>query len=162
MIQDIEATQLAVSAGLMVATGIVQTIGMVQMAEWVSQLHSWVASKTTLFRMFTVMSGMMIYLFALTLLEMSLWAFFFQRITTYPSFAVALYNSALGFTTLDTADLPARWEFLSAAESITGLLMFAWSTSAMWNAISWITTSRRNHIRKEKGLPQLPAADQDG
>jgi hypothetical protein len=162
MIQDIEAKQLAASACLMVATGLIQAVGMVQMEEGIAQVHAWVIARTTQVRMFVVMSAMMIYLFALTLVEMSLWALFFRQIADYSSFSVALYNSALGFTTLDTADLPTRWEFLSAAESITGLLMFAWSTSAMWNAISWITASRRNFLRKKRGLPPLPGTGADG
>jgi hypothetical protein len=74
-----------------------------------------------------------------------------------PSFASALYESALAFTTMDVAQLPPHWKFLSAAEGITGLLMFAWSTGVLFNQTSWVTEARRNYRRRSRD-PRLPPA----
>jgi len=37
---------------------------------------------------------------------------------------------------------------VSAAESITGLVMFAWSTSAMFNVVSWVTSARLRYVEQ--------------
>ena len=49
---------------------------------------------------------------------------------------------------MDVADLPPGWKFLSAAEGVAGLLMFAWSTGVLFAQTSWITEARRKYLRK--------------
>lgn len=89
----------------------------------------------------------MVYLFTLHLLEMAIWAGFYLAVGDFKKFSWALYESALAFTTMDTAKLPPSWKFLSAAEGVTGLLMFAWSTGVMFNQTAWVTTARHAFMR---------------
>jgi hypothetical protein len=49
---------------------------------------------------------------------------------------------------MDVAELAPAWKFLSAAEGVTGLLMFAWSTGVLFNHTSWITEARRTYLRR--------------
>jgi hypothetical protein len=116
--------------------------------ELVDRVRDEVTRDTTRLRMLGTLCGVIVYLFALHLLEMCLWASVLKSLAGYSSFAVSLYESALAFTTMDVAELPPAWKFLSAAEGVTGLLMFAWSTSVLFNQTSWITAARRKYLRK--------------
>jgi hypothetical protein len=157
-----EPRQLLVGAVLMLVTGIVQTFGVVAFQERMEPVRERVKGNMTLARMVGVLSGVMIYLFVVHLLEMCIWAAFYWRLAGTWSFATSLYESALAFTTIDVADLPTHWRFLSAAEGITGLLMFAWSTSLLFNQTSWVTAARRMRLRKrQQGVsrkPEIPPA----
>ena len=143
-----EPRQLLVGAALMLVTGVVQTFGVVMLQEYAARAHARSNRDMTRMRMLVILSGVIFYLFALHILEMSLWAVLYRFVAGYTSFASALYESALAFTTMDTADLPPQWTFLSAAEAITGLLMFAWSTSVLFNQTQWVTEARREYWGK--------------
>ena len=142
-----EPRQLIVAAALMVATALIQTIGVVVLEDLVWLWRSRVAEKTTLPRTLAVLSGVVLYLFALHLAQMSVWAALYLQVTTYPSLTVALYESALAFTTMNVPQLPPTWRFLGPAEGIAGMLMFAWSTGVMLTQMSWVGEARRKYLR---------------
>ena len=143
-----EPRQLVVGAVMMLVTAVIQTFGVVSLEEFVDRVRDEIARNTTRRRMLLALCAVIVYLFALHLLEMALWAAFYLPLAEYQSFAVAMYESALAFTTMDVAELPPDWKFLSAAEGVTGLLMFAWSTGVLFNQTSWLTESRRNYLKK--------------
>ena len=132
----------------MLFTAVIQTCGVVSLEELVERARERTAPNMTWTRMLRVLCLVVVYLFALHLTEMAVWAAVMRPLAGYASFAVAMYESALAFTTMDTAELPPAWKFLSAAEGVTGLLMFAWSTSVLFNQTSWITEARRKYLRK--------------
>jgi hypothetical protein len=133
---------------LMLVTGIVQTFGVLFLEESVARIRDRVVANATRARILGVLCAVIFYLFALHIFEMSLWAAFFRSVADFPSFASALYESALAFTTMDIAHLPIGWKFLSAAEGVTGLLMFAWSTGVLFNHTAWVTEARRRYLRE--------------
>ncbi|HTY43322.1 MAG TPA: hypothetical protein VMH79_15740 [Thermoanaerobaculia bacterium] len=143
-----EPRQLLVGLALMLATAVIQTFGVVFLEEIVERVRDRVVPDTTRARMLGTLCSVILYLFALHVLEMALWAALYLRVASYQSFAVALYESALAFTTMDVAELPPAWKFLSAAEGVTGLLMFAWSTTILFNQTSWITEARHKYLRR--------------
>ena len=143
-----EPRQLLVGGLLMLVTAVLQTFGVVALEEFVDRVRDEVTQDTTRARMLLSLSAVIVYLFALHLLEMCVWAAVYIPLAPYPSFAVGLYESALAFTTMDIAELPPDWKFLSAAEGITGLLMFAWSTGVLFNQTSWLTEARRKYLRR--------------
>jgi hypothetical protein len=143
-----EPRQLLVGAALMLVTAVIQTFGVVALEEGVDHVRDEVVRDMTRARMLGTLCGVIVFLFTLHLLEMCLWAVVYKPLAGYSSFAVSLYESALAFTTMDVAELPPAWKFLSAAEGVTGLLMFAWSTSVLFNHTSWVTDARRKYLRK--------------
>jgi len=143
-----EGRQVLVAAMLMVATGLLQTAGMVFLTELSARVKGWVDARATLARVYAVMTALMIFLFVLHMTEIAGWAVVLRYVAGYPTFWLAVYNSSLAFTTLDTATLPPAWIYMSAAESITGLVMFAWSTSAMFNVVSWVTSARLRYVEQ--------------
>jgi hypothetical protein len=157
-----EPRQLVVGALLMLVTAVVQTFGVVALEEMVERVRDEIARNTTRSRMLLALCAVIVYLFALHLVQMCLWAAVYLPLAPYQSFAVALYESALAFTTMDVAELPPDWKFLSAAEGVTGLLMFAWSTGVLFNQTSWLTEARRKYLRKHHlygARDAKPAAD---
>ena len=157
-----EPRQLIVGVALMLVTGVVQTFGVVILEELVDRVRDRVTRDATRTRMLGVLSAIMTFLFALHLLEMAIWAAFFDSVAEFPSFASALYESALAFTTMDIAHLPPGWKFLSAAEGVTGLLMFAWSTGVLFNHTAWVMEARRRYLRRHHrvGSSRPVGADQ--
>ena len=157
-----EPRQLLVSAALMIVTVVIQSIGVVLLQELVHRVRDSITRRPTARRMLAVLCSIMLYLFALHLIEMAVWAAVYDVVADYQSFSVALYESGLAFTTMDVAELPMGWRFLSAAEGVTGLLMFAWSTGVMFNQTSWITDARHAYVRKHPvfraGGPAPPRA----
>jgi hypothetical protein len=143
-----EPQQLLLGAALMLATTVIQTFGVVGLAEWGEQTRIRIIDDLTRLRMLVTLCGVVVYLFGLHLLEMSLWAAVFKPLAGYPSFAVAMYESSLAFTTMDEAELPPAWKFLSGAAAVTGLLMFAWSTGVLFTQTLWITEGRRKYFVK--------------
>ncbi len=154
-----EPRQLLLGAVLMLVTAVIQTFGVVILEESVSRIREPDARQMTRTRMLRVLCGVIVYLFVLHLVEMAVWAALYYAVADYRSFSVSLYESALAFTTMDVAQLPAGWKFLSAAEGVTGLLMFAWSTGVMFNQTSWVTEARRAYVRKHHlyGAKEPPA-----
>jgi hypothetical protein len=147
-----EPRQLLVGAALMLVTAAIQTFGVVLLQESIERIRDPDARHMTRVRMLTVLGGVMVYLFALHLVEMAVWAVFYFAVADYQTLSVSLYESAIAFTTLDVAQLPPNWKFLSAAEGVTGLLMFAWSTGVMFNQTSWVTEARRRYLRDHHTL----------
>jgi len=144
---ELESRQLIVAAGLMIATAAIQTTAVVMLEEFVWLWRDRVTENTVRPRVMTVLCGVIVYLFALHVAEISIWAAFYLRVAAFPAFTVALYESGLAFTTLDVPQLPPAWKFLGPAEGIAGLLMFAWSTGVMFNQTLWLSEARRRYFR---------------
>ena len=143
-----EPRQLIVAAGLIVATAIVQTIAVLVLEDVVWLWQDRVTENNSRPRLMAFVCGVIVYLFALHITEISIWAALYLRVAHYPTFSLALYESGLAFTTLDVPQLPPAWRFLGPAEGIAGLLMFAWSTTVMFNQTHWISEARRKYFRQ--------------
>jgi hypothetical protein len=148
---------MLVGAALMLTTATVQAFGVVALEETMARIRPKVAQRATAGRMLAVLLGVIIYLFILHLLEIILWAGSYLALGDLQSISVAIYESALGFTTMDEPDLPPGWIFLGAAEGITGVLMFAWSTGVMFNHMMWVVQSRRRYLLRH---PRFGGKDQ--
>jgi hypothetical protein len=141
-----EPQQLIVAAALVVVTAIIQTIGIVVLEDLVSRWRDRVVERATALRMMLVLCGVVLYLSALHVAQMSVWAAFYLRVAKYPSLAVSMYESAMAFTTMDVPELPPAWRFLGTSEGIAGVLMFAWSTGVMLIHTSWVGDARRKYL----------------
>lgn len=143
-----ETRQLLVGAVLMAGTAIIQAFGVVTLEEFVGRVRERVSQRATAPRTAALLCSVILFFFGLHLVEMAVWAGFNFCVTKNWTFSVALYESAIAFVTLDTADLPLGWKFLSAAEGFTGLLMFAWTTGVLFNQTTWITEVRHKYLRE--------------
>lgn len=63
------------------------------------------------------------------LIEVAVWALFFQWQGALNNLSTAYYFSLMDYTTVGSEyDLPSRWRLLGGMIAIAGLLTFAWST----------------------------------
>jgi hypothetical protein len=155
-----EPRQLLVGIALMLATAVFQAFAVVLLEMRSDRVRKRIGGDLGRLRMVGALCGVIFFLFAMHLVEICLWAAVYLPLVGYSSFAVAVYESALGFTTASVEGLPPAWKFLSAAEVITGLLMLAWSTSVLFGQMSWITEGHRNWLRKHHMFgegPETPA-----
>ena len=79
----------------------------------------------------TMISGLVVGMFLLSLLEALLWAFVYLRVGAIVEVEAALYFSLVTFTTLGYGDiaLGPEWRMLAAFEAANGVIMFGWTTA---------------------------------
>lgn len=76
-------------------------------------------------------SGTILVMFFVSLLEVMLWAYTFILVGAIESFEPALYFSMVTFTTLGYGDmlLEENWRLLGSFAAANGIIMFGWTTA---------------------------------
>ena len=74
----------------------------------------------------------------LHLLEIALWAFFYDWKQAVPDLTTALYFSAVTYTTTGYGDvvLPGQWRLVGGVEALTGIIMCGWSAAFFFAVVS--------------------------
>jgi hypothetical protein len=72
------------------------------------------------------------------LVEIAIWACFYQWKGAMPDLSSALYFSAVTYTTTGYGDLvlPQDWRLVGGVEALTGILMCGWSTGFFFAMVS--------------------------
>ena len=84
----------------------------------------------------------------LHLIEITTWAFFYERKAGMDDLQSALYFSAVTYTTTGYGDvvLPREWRLVGAIESLTGILMCGWSTGFFVAIVSRLFRASANPV----------------
>jgi hypothetical protein len=84
-----------------------------------------------------VISGLVVALLLVSVLEASLWAAIYVGLGTMRDFAEALYFSLVTFMTLGYGDvtLGDRWRLLASLEAAAGIITFGWTTALIVAAV---------------------------
>ena len=84
---------------------------------------------------FVRLAGWMIFLH---LIEIAVWAFFYEWQNAIPDLQSAFYFSAVTYTTTGYGDvvLPREWRLEGGVEALTGILMCGWSTGFFFAILS--------------------------
>jgi len=98
------------------------------------------------------LTGVVLALLLLHLLEVSLWAGFYTLAECLPDFATAVYFSLVTYATVGYGDvvLVENWRLLAGVEGLAGILMTSWSTAILLANVQWVHTVL--HERWEKSL----------
>jgi voltage-gated potassium channel len=81
-----------------------------------------------------ILTGAVGGLLLMHLLQILVWGIFYHQFELLPDLETAIYFSATSYSTLGYGDvlLSTHWRILGAAEAVTGVLMFGWSTGALF------------------------------
>jgi hypothetical protein len=98
------------------------------------------------------LTGVVLALLFLHLLEVSLWAAFYTLAECLPDFATAAYFSLVTYATVGYGDvvLVENWRILAGVEGLAGILMTSWSTAVLIANVQWVYNIL--HERWEKNL----------
>ena len=84
-----------------------------------------------------VLSGLVLALFLVSVLEAAMWAFVYVHAGVIETAEKAMYFSVVTFTTLGYGDvtLPDEWGLLASFQAALGLFIFGWSTAIVIAAV---------------------------
>jgi hypothetical protein len=80
-----------------------------------------------------ILTGVVVYLLLLHLLEIGVWAWFYQRHGCFADMDTSVYFSLVTYATVGYGDvvLNPEWRLLGGAEALAGVLMMSWSTAIL-------------------------------
>ena len=86
-------------------------------------------------RLFTAIAGWSV---VLHLIEIVAWAVYYRLSGAIPDLTLAVYFSAVTYTTTGYGDvvLPEEWRLVGGIEALTGILMCGWSTGVSFAVLS--------------------------
>ena len=120
----------------------IHATGMVALFQWVIRMRPRIEEKFgpsgeiwLLIRIFAI-------IISLHLTQICAWAGFYTLWGALEDFETALYFSIASYTTIGYGDivLPPKWRLLGGIEGVTGVLMFGWSTGAIFAVASRLLT----------------------
>ena len=155
------AEEVGWGIGLIALTMGIHGFGMV----WALRLDN--AFKARIANRTTFLSGLINLIVASWLLvcvhivEVIMWATFFQWKQCFPNFSTANYFALNEYTTVGSAfHLPDDWRLLEGMIATAGLLAFAWSTGVLLTLAREFQAQQLQRIderRKHNGPPDAPA-----
>ncbi|HKD04834.1 MAG TPA: potassium channel family protein [Bryobacteraceae bacterium] len=105
------------------------------------------------------LTGVVLSLLLLHVVEVSLWAGFYTLAQCLPNFGTAAYFSLVTYATVGYGDvvLVENWRLLAGVEGLAGILMTSWSTAILIANVQWVYTILHERWEKsllEKGSPK--------
>ena len=126
--------QLAASAGLVCIVALIHAVGVVGLTKALGLKECSLRAHRVDLSALGLSVVMALGLFALHLVEITLFAAFYLAIGAFDALEPALFFSASAYTTLGTVEstLPAGWRLVGAIEGLVGFLMIGWSTGVFF------------------------------
>ena len=128
-------SKLLLSWALMAVCVVIHACGVTAAMRWVRQHPQQSTGFWRWTALFVRLAGFMI---VLHLMEIAVWAFFYEWQGAMPDLQSALYFSAVTYTTTGYGDLvlPKAWWLEGGVEALTGILMCGWSTGFFFAVLS--------------------------
>ena len=119
----------------MASSVVIHASGVTAAVRWL-RLHPQRSTRFSVWTwLFVRLAGWMIFLH---LVEIAVWAFFYEWQGAIPDLQSAFYFSAVTYTTTGYGDvlLPREWRLEGGVEALTGILMCGWSTGFFYAILS--------------------------
>jgi voltage-gated potassium channel len=109
--------------------------GMVFGLRWLTRIWSRQGHHFSRWTMFRILVSVVYGLLLLHVVQIILWAAFYQWSGCFPDFNTSFYYSATSYATVGYGDVipPGEWRILGSVQGVTGILMFGWSTGALFS-----------------------------
>lgn len=122
--------QLAASAGLVCLMALIHAIGVIGITKMLGLEDRSLRAHRVDFSALILLVSMALCLFAVHIIEITLFAVFYMAVGAIDGLEPALFFSASAYTTLGTieASLPHHWRLVGAIEGLVGFLLIGWST----------------------------------
>ncbi len=132
----------------------IHTVGMFLGIRWLKHLWPRRDADFVPARTFGLIVSVVYGLLLLHLLQISVWAAFYQFRGCFPDLSTSFYFSTTSYSTLGYGDvlLTGRWRIFGAVEAVTGILMFGWSTGILFTVVHHLLS----HSLRKSGLGQNP------
>jgi len=126
--------------GLVSACVVIHGLGVTAGSRWLGRSFVPQASTDSLPRTFWLLIRVVYGLLLLHLLQIIVWALFYQLGGCFPDFETSFYFSATSYSTVGYGDviLPHQWRILGSVEGVTGVLMFGWSTGVLFAIVQQV------------------------
>jgi hypothetical protein len=91
-----------------------------------------------------IVSGVVLLALLAHLMEIAIWALVFDFCGEFPQLSMALYHSAVNYTSLGYGDvvMSAEWRLLGPLETADGMLMFGVSTAMIFAVIERLVQTK--------------------
>ena len=139
-------TQLLAAAGLLVVMVIIHAAGIIAATKLLRLEDRRLTSHRVDVKAFGLLISIALSLFALHLIEISVFAFFYLYVGALDTVEEALYYSASAYSTLGHPDLnfPHDWRVLGAIEGLVGFVLIGWTTA--------VFIADMNKVLRDEGL----------
>jgi hypothetical protein len=113
-------------------------MGMILGLRWLGHTHPRHHHHFSVPAMFWILIRVVFGLLILHLLQILAWAACYEWSGCFDNFATSFYYSATSYSTVGYGDVipPGRWRILGSIEAVTGVLMFGWSTGALFSVVN--------------------------
>jgi hypothetical protein len=131
----------AIAAALVAGTVAIHSFGSFYLFWHMDKTKRAVTGKSITYSWITLnLTGVVLALLFLHLLEVSLWAAFYTLSECLPDFATAAYFSLVTYATVGYGDvvLVENWRLLAGVEGLAGILMTSWSTAILIANVQWV------------------------
>jgi voltage-gated potassium channel len=115
----------------------IHTVGMFLGVRWLQRLWPRHDADYIPTRTFLLIVRVVYGLLILHLLQITVWAVFYQIRGCFGDLSTSFYFSATSYSTLGYGDvlLTGKWRIFGAVEAVTGVLMFGWSTGILFTVV---------------------------
>ena len=134
--------RMIIAASMMAVCVAVHAIGTVAALRWLDRTRTFEDGR------FWHATGLLVcvagWLVGMHLVDVTLWGSLFAWGRAFPDLQVALYFSAVTYTTTGYGDVvpPPEWRLVGGVEALTGILMCGWSTGTFFSVASRLQTTR--------------------
>jgi voltage-gated potassium channel len=147
--------RLVIAAFILVSINVsIHAAGMVQLFHWVIRRRPRFEKKLGATDEIWLLIRVFVVIGSLHLAQMCVWAGFYTLWGVLEDFETALYFSISSYTTIGYGDivLPSKWRLLGGIEGVTGVLMFGWSTGAIFAVATRLLTAQMEQMRTKRGV----------